>query len=197
MIYLDDDFMKMDGILLPGLFKSLEVNTDATVDEQEVEGNSKKPKQATGYEDAKITIELSLMDSENQTKEEKLRILQNLFRMPGQEKPQVHNFISEHTALRGITQVIVKNMTSKETNKKDEITVSLELWEYVVMTIQAVKKSEKSSNKKQTETATASGLSEDYKNYITSDRGKAPKNTNKKQFTPAVDNGSAYYSWTK
>lgn len=76
MVFLDDTFMKIDGVLLPGLFKSLEVNADAAVEEQEVEGNAKKPKQATGYEDAKITVELSLMDGPELTMQEKLLIIQ-------------------------------------------------------------------------------------------------------------------------
>lgn len=195
MIFLDDSFIKIDGILLPGLVKSMEVNTDAAVDEQEVEGSTKKPKQATGYEDAKITIEISLMDGAEQTKEDKLRVIQNLFRRNGQEKPLVHSLITEHTSIRGIQQVIIKNMSSKETNKKEEITVSLELWEYVVMTVQAKKKGSQSKGKK-TETASVSTLTREYENYMAADRGNAPQRAKKTLSSPAIDNASAYYSWT-
>ena len=38
--------------------------TAAEVEEQEVEGSTAKPKQATGYEDGKITLELILEDSD-------------------------------------------------------------------------------------------------------------------------------------
>ena len=63
MVYQDDQTVKIDDVILPGLVKSMEIKNDAQVDEQEVEGQSKKPKQATGYEDAKINIELILEDT--------------------------------------------------------------------------------------------------------------------------------------
>ena len=81
MVYQDDDTIMIGGVLLPGLYKKVEVKTAAKIDEQEVEGSSAKPKQATGYEDAQISIELELHDSEAQTKEDKLAVIQNLFRM--------------------------------------------------------------------------------------------------------------------
>ena len=52
MVYQDDDTIMIGGVLLPGLYKKVEVKTAAKIDEQEVEGSSAKPKQATGYEDA-------------------------------------------------------------------------------------------------------------------------------------------------
>ena len=70
MIYTDGSEVMVDGVLLPGLFKSLEVTTAAEIEEQEVEGSTAKPKQATGYEDAKISVELILLDdADGMTKE--------------------------------------------------------------------------------------------------------------------------------
>ena len=69
MIYTDGSEVMVDGVLLPGLFKSLEVTTAAEIEEQEVEGSTAKPKQATGYEDAN-----------GMTKESKLEVIQNFFR---------------------------------------------------------------------------------------------------------------------
>lgn len=189
MIYFDDDSVKIGGVILPGIYKSIEVNHDAQVDEQDVEGSSKKPKQASGYDDARITIEISLQDSETVTKEEKLLTIQNIFRGAEQEKPIVHELISIHSAIRGIQNVIIKNMTSKETNKKDEIVVNLELLQYDTITISASKKKKKSD--KDTEGSSSSSgnslLTEEYKSYQKSDRGSAPKQSNKTSKTPAVD----------
>ena len=67
MIYIEDQIIKLGGVVLPGLVKSIEVTETAKVDEQEVEGSTARPKQATGYEDAKITIELIIDDTEIQT----------------------------------------------------------------------------------------------------------------------------------
>ena len=85
MIYTDESTVKIDTIILPGLFKSIEIKGDAIVDEQDVEGQSKKPKQATGYEDAKVNIELMLEDGPLLTKIQKIEQIQQIFRLPGQE----------------------------------------------------------------------------------------------------------------
>ncbi|RKJ56853.1 transcriptional regulator, partial [Butyricicoccus sp. 1XD8-22] len=71
MIYVEDERIKLNGVVLPGLLKSIEVTEGAKVDEQEVEGSATKPKQATGYEDAKVNIELILDDTQTQTKYER------------------------------------------------------------------------------------------------------------------------------
>lgn len=181
MIYFDDDSIKIGGVILPGIYKSIEINHDAQVDEQEVEGSSKKPKQATGYDDAKITIEISLRDSETVTKEDKLLIIQNLFRAENQGVPQVHELVSTHSSIRGINKIIVKNMTSKETNKKDEIVVNLELMQYETMTIKA------SKGKKSGSSSSGNNLSADYKNYLKNNRGKAPKKSNKTSASPIAE----------
>ena len=40
MIYVDDNTIKVGGVVLPGLYKSLEIKTEAKVEEQEVEGST-------------------------------------------------------------------------------------------------------------------------------------------------------------
>ena len=80
MIYTDESTVKIDSVILPGVFKSIEVKGDAIVDEQEVEGQSKKPKQATGYDDVKVNIELILEDGPDMGKLEKLETIQQIFR---------------------------------------------------------------------------------------------------------------------
>lgn len=44
MIYVEDELIKLNGAVLPGLVKSIEVIETAKVDEQEVEGSATKPK---------------------------------------------------------------------------------------------------------------------------------------------------------
>ncbi|MDY2651036.1 MAG: transcriptional regulator [Eisenbergiella porci] len=185
MVYMDDDHVMIDGVILPGLYKSIEVTTSAKVDEQEVEGSSVKPKQATGYEDATINIELELYDSPNASKEEKLITIQNLFRIKGQELPDVHQIISAHTSIRNVDQVIFKNLVSKEANNKEVLKVTLEFMEYIPQTIKARKKGSKSAG-----TASTGGsvnLNDNYTNYLQNNRGSAPKIADKTAASPAVD----------
>ena len=127
MIYVEDERIKLNGVVLPGLVKSIEVTETAKVDEQEVEGSAVKPKQATGYEDAKVNIELIIDDTQTQTRYERYAVLRAIFRSSGQTVPQPIPIISEDTAAHGIEKVIFKKLTHKGENKKSQLSVILEL----------------------------------------------------------------------
>ena len=194
MIYTDGSEVMVDGVLLPGLFKSLEVTTAAEIEEQEVEGSTAKPKQATGYEDAKISVELSLLDdADGMTKESKLEVIQNFFRQPGQEIPAVHTIVNEHTVRRNISQVLFKQMVSKTTNANDQLSVTMEFWEYIPMTI-SVTSAKKAGETNYAADGAGSGsgnLNKDYEKYL-ENRGQAPKQKDKTVKTPAKDNRRPY-----
>lgn len=176
MIYVEDQLVKVNGVVLPGLVKSIEVKESAKIDEQEVEGSATKPKQATGYEDAKITVELILDDTPTRTKYQALETVRAIFRKPGQTVPQPIPIVSEDTAKHGIDKVLFKGFSHKVEAKKEQITVSLEFWEYIPQTIKASKAS--SSGGKASGSSgggtTSSGLSEEYKSYLATDRGVSP-----------------------
>ena len=176
MIYVEDKLVKVNGVVLPGLVKSIEVKESAKIDEQEVEGSATKPKQATGYEDAKITVELILDDTPTRTKYQALETVRAIFRKPGQTVPQPIPIVSEDTAKHGIDKVLFKGFSHKAEAKKEQITVSLEFWEYIPQTVKATKASGsggKASGSSGGGT-TSSGLSEDYKSYLATDRGVSP-----------------------
>lgn len=184
MIYTEDQLVKVNGVVLPGLVKSIEVKESAKIDEQEVEGSATKPKQATGYEDAKVNIELVLDDTPTATKYQRLETVRALFRTPGQSVPQPIPIVSEDTAKHGIDKVLFKGITHKSEVKKDQLTVSLEFWEYVPQTIQTTSSSSGSSSGGSSGGKTANQqttLSSDYQKYLQANRGKSP----------AVDDASA------
>lgn len=175
MIYVEDNLIKVNGVVLPGLVKSIEVKETAKIDEQEVEGSAAKPKQATGYEDAKINIELILDDTPTQTKYQRLGTLRAVFRAPGQAVPQPIPIISEDTAVHGISNVLFKGLTHKVENKKGQLPVTLEFWEYIPQTIKTTKSSSKSSKGSKSSQATAqNNLNANYKEYLSKNRGKSP-----------------------
>lgn len=184
MIYTEDQLVKVNGVVLPGLVKSIEVKESAKIDEQEVEGSATKPKQATGYEDAKVNIELILDDTPTATKYQRLETVRALFRTPGQSVPQPIPIVSEDTAKHGIDKVLFKGIAHKSEVKKDQLTVSLEFWEYVPQTIQTTSSSSGSSSGGSSGGKTANQqttLSSDYQKYLQANRGKSP----------AVDDASA------
>lgn len=180
MIYVEDQVVKLNGVVLPGLVKSIEVKESAQIDEQEVEGSATKPKQAVGYEDAKVNIELIIDDTPTQSKYQRLETVWALFRKPGQSVPQPIPIVSEDTAKHGISKVLFKGIAHKSESKKEQLTVSLEFWEYVPQTIQATTSSSSSSSSSNASSSssgsssTTSGLTADYKSYLQKDRGKSP-----------------------
>lgn len=193
MIYVDDTGVKVGGVVLPGLFRSMEIKGEAKIEEQEVKGKTSKPKQATGYEDVKITLEIALEDSPNMTKLRRLETIQRLFQKSGQAKPTVHAFVSTHASVRGVSKVIFKNLTTREQSKKSEITVMIELWEYNATKITATKNNKNSKNNKNNKNNTAAKsnkikLTKEYSQYLKSgSRGTAPKSMNKTSNTAAKD----------
>jgi hypothetical protein len=192
MLIIDESTVKVGGVILPGIFKSFEIKGSAKVEEVDVKGRSTKPKQATGYSDAKLNLEIRLLDDDNKTALEKLKTIQALFKKSGQKKPTVHEIVSEHTSVRGITKVIFKDLTTKEKSDKSEMSVSLEFWEYIPITITATKSSSgnaSSSSKKKTTSNAEINLNDDYKSYLPS-RGKAPRIQDKTSASPAVDDYS-------
>lgn len=189
MIYVEDELIKLNGVVLPGLVKSIEVTETAKVDEQEIEGSAAKPKQATGYEDAKVNIELIIDDTPTQTKYERYAVLRAIFRIPGQSVPQPIPMVSEDTAAHGIEKVIFKKLTHKSDNKKGQLTANLELWEYIPQTIVATTNASNGSGSSQSVSSgnasgssqnqdVQSGLTEEYKSYLSTKRGKSPATDN-------------------
>lgn len=170
MIYVEDQIVKVNGVVLPGLVKSIEVKESALIDEQEVEGSATKPKQAVGYEDAKIAVELILDDTPTRTKYQALEAVRAIFRKPGQTVPQPIPIVSEDTAKHGIDKVLFKGFSHKAEAKKDQLSVSLEFWEYIPQTIKATKV----SSGRSPGGAASSGLSEEYKSYLATNRGVSP-----------------------
>lgn len=177
MIYTEDQLVKVNGVVLPGLLKSIEVKESAKIDEQEVEGSATKPKQATGYEDAKVNIELIIDDTPTQTKYQRLASVRAIFRTPGQAVPQPIPIVSEDTARHGIDKVLFKGISHKAEAKKEQLSVSLEFWEYVPQTIQTTKSSSSGSSgsgSKGGSGGQGANLSPDYQKYLQSNRGKSP-----------------------
>lgn len=182
MIFIEDERIKLNGVVLPGLVKSIEVTETAKVDEQEVEGSATKPKQATGYEDAKVIIELIIDDTESQTKYERYAVLREIFRKPGQNVPQPIPIVSEDTAAHGVEKVIFKKLTHKGESKKSQLVANLELWEYIPQTITATSGSGSSGSSGSSggssgggsQASATSNLNADYQQYLGTKRGKSP-----------------------
>ncbi|MDL2288267.1 transcriptional regulator [Oscillospiraceae bacterium OttesenSCG-928-F05] len=187
MVFKDDSAIKLGGVLLPGLIKKMEISDSAKVEEQDMQGSSTKPKQATGYEDAKIVIDLILEDSTEKTAVEKAEMIQALFRKANQKVPAPLPIVNEHTSVRQIHTIIFKGFTTSIDSKHSQIAAALELWSYVPVTIKAANARKKvntpAPSTQTTVQSQAATLQPDYQAYLDNNRGLAG--------SPAVDDATA------
>lgn len=177
MLYSEDKTIKLGGIVLPGLVKKFDVKSSAIIEEVEVEGSAVKPKQAVGYEDCKISIELIIDDTSNESASDKIQTIQKLFHASNQSKPQPLAIVSTEASIANVNQVLFKDFNYNKGNKVDQYAVSIELWEYIPMTITAVKSGSST-------VAQPPVMNEDFSMYLDG-RGSAPKP--KISRTPAVE----------
>ncbi len=205
---VDDNDIKLNGNLLTGIIKSLEIKGSAIIEELEVEGKGKKPIQATGFDDSSINVELVLLDDiQGKTKEEKLQVIQDIFKSKNQKVPNIYDIVNKYINQRGIYKVIIKDFSSKVANNKTEISVSLSFREYETISIKASssKKSNsktKSNNKKSNNNVNKSLTvsNDDWLKYLNGDRGKAPSlndNTNKVRSDPFKNSPISPYFGSK
>lgn len=193
MLYIEDRVVKVGGVMFPGLVKSIEVSKSATIDEVEDESGKSKSKQATGYDDTKISIEMILEATKNKTAIQQLELLQRLFKANGQKKAKVYRIVCADTAARNISKVYFKSLTHKRTMTESKLTVSIEFWEYnpTVIAIKKSTNSKKTGNSNSKKTSKTSGgksnISKEYSAYLQTQRGKAPKIKSKTSKTPAKD----------
>lgn len=178
MIYVEDQEIKLNGVILPGLVKSIDIKESGQIEEQEVEGSAVKAKQAIGYEDTKVNIDLVLDDTPTATKYQRLAVLRGLFRKPDQSVPQPIPIVCEATAVHGVSSVLFKSISHVTSASKSQLEVSLEFWEYRPQTIKTTTSNAASSAKKSSSKSgsggTSSNLTGEYKSYVSTNRGKSP-----------------------
>lgn len=173
MIFMEDKTIKVGGVVLPGLVKKIEVNTTAAVDEIEVEGAAVKPRQAVGYEDGRVKIELILDATASETLQSKIEKINNIFRKKGQEIPQPIPIVSKATAAAQIDKVLFEQLTVTTDNKTEQAAATLEFSEYIPIPITATAAPAGGTGGTSAATGGAA-LSQDYMDYLTGNRGSSP-----------------------
>lgn len=124
--------VKVGGVLLPGVFESLEVAGSLRIDEAEVEGQSGTTKQPLGFADAEVTLSIRLLTDEESTCYDKCKEIVRLFQGTDQyAQPYVCRIVNRHTALWGIDEVLFKELRTSEDNSDDTMRAVLVFVEYV------------------------------------------------------------------
>lgn len=98
-----------------------------------------------------VMIDILLEDTKTATTLEQLTEMQRLFKPYGQDKPKLLPIVNEDCAVRGITKVYFKNLTSKKVISESKRIASLELW---APDIAGIKVKKKTTKKKTTKKST-------------------------------------------
>ncbi len=131
---ITDEFghVRLGSENLPGVMIRLEVSQDVEINEEEVPGRSGKTKQAKGFSDATVTIDIRLLSDDDETCYDKLEKVQAMFRSTDASAvPEVLRVVNVHTEKRGIDKVLFKSLRSSEGTYDDTIDVTVELVEYI------------------------------------------------------------------
>ena len=151
MLYVQEKVVKLGGIYLEGQVTSVEVQEAGSVYVAQDEKGRYKKSQPVGYENAKVMIDILLEDTKTATTLEQLTEMQRLFKPYGQDKPKLLPIVNEDCAVRGITKVYFKNLTSKKVISESKRIASLELW---APDIAGIKVKKKTTKKKTTKKST-------------------------------------------
>ena len=112
MLFIEDEIIKLGGVILSGQVKSVEITQEATIDEIEDDKGQKKASQPVGYGAAKITIDFILEDGSKSTLEQ-IADMQRLFKDYGQAAARLLPIVNEDCSARGITEVYFKSLGTK------------------------------------------------------------------------------------
>ena len=124
--------VKLSGILLPGIVKSLSVQADVRFDTAEQDGMSGKVKVPLGWEDSVVAITVELLSDESSDCYDKLSGLNAVFRDTDQgANPKIYTVVNSHLIARGINQVVFSSLSSSETDEDDVILASLNFTEHL------------------------------------------------------------------
>lgn len=135
MLFIEDEILKLGGVVLSGQVKSVEITQEATIDEIEDDKGQTKASQPVGYGAAKITIEFILEDGSKSTLEQ-IADMQRLFKDYGQTAATLLPVVNEDCSARGITEVYFKSLGTKSVTASSGRTASLVLETPTIASIQ-------------------------------------------------------------
>ena len=145
MLYIQDTIVKLGGIPLPGQIKSIEIQEVASIDEIENDQGTAKSNQPTGYDSAKVMIDIRLENTAEKTVYQQIQEVERLFRTEGQKVSNLIEIICDDCTSRGITNVYFKNFTTKRVISESIQVASMELWTPMIAEIKTKKAAASSS----------------------------------------------------
>jgi hypothetical protein len=124
--------IRLGGYTVPGVLKSLYVNSRVKFDESEQDGLSGKVKIPMGWDDADITATVELLTDEFKTCYDKLQELNKIFRGTNNGgNPNVYDITNSHSVARAVERVVFSGLSSSETDQDDVIAATLNFVEHI------------------------------------------------------------------
>lgn len=126
----------LGGQTFPVPPKAMRLTQSIKVDEVDIPEKSGKVKQPTGFENVEITVELEICHLEDgtgavvTTAQDRVRVLQRLYRESGDALPKPHDIVSPLTDLAGVKQVLIQTLEIGLPNDLDFYPVTMTLTEY-------------------------------------------------------------------
>ncbi len=131
LLTFEDGIVRIDGEELPGILSDLRVSGQVRFDEQQVDKSSGKKKTPQGWEDADISLTLTLLTDEAGTCYDKLEALDGWFKKTdGKANPTIFTVANRHLLARGVRRVVFSRLDSAESSQSDEIRASLAFAEH-------------------------------------------------------------------
>lgn len=127
MLYIQEKVAKLGDVYLGGQVSNVEITEAASLYVAQDDKGKIKAVQPVGYEQAKITVDIILEDSPENTVHQQLIEIQRLFKEYGQKEAKILSIVNEHCAARGISQVYFKTLVTKQVISESKVIASLEL----------------------------------------------------------------------
>jgi hypothetical protein len=134
ILNIDKGLVKLNGKSLPGILHSISIGSEVIFDEANVTGTSGTKKQAKGWSDSAISIDMFIIDNQDndgnitESRYDILSILDGLFKKVQSGKPVVYSVNHPHFKARNIKHMLFSNLDSSEDTKG--ISCALKFVEY-------------------------------------------------------------------
>lgn len=132
--------IKLGDQLIQGIYQGMSISGEVMIKEEETPARSGKLKQALGWEDIQVTLNILLKNDEESTPHEKLKRIVALFRKTDKAaKPEVYKIVSRMTDAWGLDKVIIRDIKSDDASNSDtlKVTLNFEEWESPLVKIEA------------------------------------------------------------
>lgn len=130
-ITFEDGQIKLDDVLLPGIFKAQSISGGVKFDDVKDETKSGSNKIAKGWNDAEITFSTVLTCEAGSTCNDKLLTINSIFKSSDSNaKPKIYRIVSTMTISMGVSTVLFASIDTSKNNEIDTIDVTMKFTEH-------------------------------------------------------------------